>query len=268
MGSVLCIHQVPQVCDSHALHRSGALGAPPRAKRKQWFLSLADRFQIYCSFGASAQQAPGPKLESCDPRGPLLFRAVLSLHLPHLTGDGPKEAGDVPRATQQILDSEPGQTPSPPPFPSPALTFFWLRALAAGYWKAGPGPQFTNRAPRCAKRALPGCQAEAEALGAGQRLPSQETPSGSSWYPTKQEQTTSSPVSRHCCLQGPPPGSRANVSRGPALPGTSWGFLFVWTGPEDVPSRGTDAERRAPQAGAHRSLPSTPFPWETPKVWP
>ena len=51
------------------------------------------------------------------------IRAVASLHLPHLTDEGPREAGDAPRATQQILDSEPSQTPSLPPFPSPGFTF-------------------------------------------------------------------------------------------------------------------------------------------------
>lgn len=67
---------------------------------------------------------------------------------------------------------------------------------------------------------------------------------------------------------GPAAWKQSQREQRPGAPRDLLGIPLCLDGAEDVPSRGTDAERQALQAGAHHSLPSTPFPWETPKVWP
>lgn len=65
-------------------------------------------------------QVPGPGLESRDPINPCTGLSSVTFLL---TGEGLK---DVPRATQQILESEPGEILTPALLPNTVFTCSWV----------------------------------------------------------------------------------------------------------------------------------------------
>lgn len=189
MGSTSRIHQAPRARAYLGRAPEWSPGRSP-SEQKQRLLCPAELFQTYCFSRTPAKRAPGPELDSRDPREPPHSGLPPPSVSPISQMRGQERLRDVPRATQQILDSEPGHTPKPTPFHSTVFTSCWRTAVAGSQALQTPGDDGkpvldrsspTNGAPSYAKRALLGCQAEAEAPRAGRRLPSQETPSGSSW---------------------------------------------------------------------------------------